>query len=85
MRTPMAVLVHWILFGTALLRALWLVIVGFVELNDAFARDDLTRQTLFRGLAYLVGVLALLWAAGWIVTSRPRTAPPADFEGYTYF
>lgn len=80
MQTQTAILIHWGLAATAMLGAGWIVVLGYLHLDNAFARDDLTRQTLFEALTYLAAVLALLWAAGWIVASRPKTPPRVDID-----
>lgn len=84
MQTRTTIRMHWALCAGALASAGWLVVLGFWQLDAAFARGDLTRQTLLESLTYLAGVLSLLWAAGWVVASRPKPAPRAPAEGYTY-
>jgi hypothetical protein len=85
MQAKHAATLHWILFGFALAGAAWLVLVGLIRLDAAFDARSLTRQTLYESLMFLGGALACLWAAGWIVVSRPKPPPHSRFEGFTYY
>ncbi|HEX9815393.1 MAG TPA: hypothetical protein VGB18_00315 [Candidatus Thermoplasmatota archaeon] len=84
MQTTTSIWVHWCLFAAAMLGAGWLVVLGYLNLDAAFSNSELTRQTLFESLTYLAAVLALLWAAGWVVASRPKAPPRVEVDGYTY-
>ena len=80
MQTRTAIWIHWGLAAAAILGAGWIVVLGYLHLDAAFARDELTRQTLFEALTYLAAVLALLWAAGWVVASRPKSPPRVEVD-----
>lgn len=80
MQARTAIWVHWVLAATAILGAGWIVVLGYLHLDAAFARSELTRQTLYEALTYLAAVLALLWAAGWVVASRPKSPPKVDVD-----
>lgn len=87
MRLTTSIWIHWSLFAVAMMGAAWLVVLGYLHLDAAFSNSELTRQTLYESLTYVAAVLALLWAAGWIVTSRPKAPPRVEVDavdGYTY-
>ena len=84
MRVQTAIMLHWILFGLALGGAAWVLALGYLDLDRAFDAGDLTRRTLYESLTYVGAVLALLWAAGWVVASRPKAPPRIPADGYTY-
>ncbi len=87
MQTTTSIWVHWALFAVAMIGVAWLVVLGYFHLDAAFSNGELTRQTLYESFTYVAAVLALLWAAGWVVASRPKAPPRVEFDavdGYTY-
>jgi hypothetical protein len=84
MKPRTSIVLHWTLFALALVGAGWIIVLGYLELDAAFARGDLTRQTLFASLTYLGAALALLWVAGWVFVSRPKAPRPDPVDGYAF-
>lgn len=64
--------IHWVLFGLAVLGAAVLCATAMWKLHLAYENSDLTRQTLYEALTFVGGILGLLWAAGFIVATRPK-------------
>ena len=84
MRVKTVITLHWFLFGLTLLGAAWVLTLGYLDLDRAFAAGDLTRQTLYESLIYVGAALVLLWAGGWVVASRPRLPPRVPRDGFIY-